>query len=125
LLDAIVPYSKSKTVKYVATLFIVLITITGVIASLGLGTAQVVNGINYAFKVDYGNNFLLLMVILIGVVATYSALTGINKVIKFLADFDFTFSIILMLFIALFLNFNTFMFQTFTAFTIISFIFLK
>jgi glycine betaine transporter len=29
LLDAIVPYSKSKT-KYVATLFIVLITITGV-----------------------------------------------------------------------------------------------
>jgi glycine betaine transporter len=54
---------------------------------------------------------LLLMVILIGV-ATYSALTGINKVIKFLADFDFTFSIILMLFIALFLNFNTFMFQT-------------
>jgi glycine betaine transporter len=43
LLDAIVPYSKSKTVKYVATLFIVLITITGVIASLGLGTAQVVN----------------------------------------------------------------------------------
>jgi glycine betaine transporter len=66
---------------------------------------------------------LLLMVILIGVIATYSALTGINKVIKFLADFDFTFSIILMLFIALFLNFNTFMFQTFTAFTIISFIF--
>jgi glycine betaine transporter len=125
LLDAIVPYSKSKTVNYVATLFIVLITITGVIASLGLGTAQVVNGINYAFKVDYGNNFLLLMVILIGVIATYSALTGINKVIKFLADFDFTFSIILMLFIALFLNFNTFMFQTFTAFTIISFIFLK
>jgi glycine betaine transporter len=51
------------------------------------------------------------MVILIGVIATYSALTGINKVIKFLADFDFTFSIILMLFI-LFLNFNTFMFQT-------------
>jgi glycine betaine transporter len=65
------------------------------------------------------------MVILIGVVATYSALTGINKVIKFLADFDFTFSIILMLFIALFLNFNTFMFQTFTAFYNISFIFLK
>jgi glycine betaine transporter len=51
----------------------------GVIASLGLGTAQVVNGINYAFKVDYGNNFFLLMVILIGVVATYSALTGIKS----------------------------------------------
>jgi glycine betaine transporter len=116
LLDAIVPYSKNKMVKHIATLFIVLITVTGVIASLGLGTAQVVNGINYAFKVDYGNNFLLLMVILIGIVATYSALTGINKVIKFLADFDFTFSIILMFFTALFLNFDTFIFQTVTAF---------
>jgi glycine betaine transporter len=37
-------------------------------------------------RVDYGNTFLLSMVVLIGVVATYSALTGINKVIKFLAD---------------------------------------
>lgn len=112
LLDAIVPYTKNKTVKYIATLFIVLITITGVVASLGLGTAQVVNGIEYAFKVDYGTNFLLVMVLLIGIVSTYSALTGLNKVIKFLADFDFTFSIILMLFIGLFLNFKTFLYQT-------------
>jgi glycine betaine transporter len=63
------------------------------------------------------------MVILIGVIATYSALTGINKVIKFLADFDFTFSIDVVH--PLFLNFNTFMFQTLLLFTIISFIFLK
>jgi len=112
LLDAIVPYTKSKMIKYIATLFIVLLTITGVIASVGLGTAQVVNGIYYAFKVDFGTNFLLLMVVFIGIVATYSALTGIKKVIKFLADFDFTFSILLMLFIAFFLNFNSFLNQT-------------
>ena len=116
LLDAIVPYAKSKIVKYVATLFIVLITITGVIASLGLGTAQVVNGIYYTFKIDYGIKFLLIMVVLIGVVSTYSALTGVNKVIKFLANFDFTFSIILMLFIGFFLNFSNFFHQTATAF---------
>jgi glycine betaine transporter len=116
LLDAIVPYTKSKILKYIAALFIVLITITGVIASLGLGTAQVVNGINYAFKVDFGTDFLLGMVVLIGIIATYSALTGITKVIKFLADFDFTFSIILMLFVAFFLNFNTFIAQTAVAF---------
>jgi glycine betaine transporter len=116
LLDAIVPYTESKTIKYITTLFIVLITITGVIASLGLGTAQVVNGINYAFKVDYGNNFLLGMVVLVGIIATYSALTGLNKAIKFLADLDFTFSIILMLFIAFFLNFNDFIYHTSFAF---------
>jgi glycine betaine transporter len=116
LVDAIVPYAKSKTIRYIATIFIVLITITGVIASLGLGTAQVVNGIEYAFKLNYGTNFLLVMVVLIGIVATYSAMTGITKVIKFLADFDFTFSIILMLFIGFFLNFNTFLYQTTLAF---------
>ena len=97
-------------------MFIILITITGVIASLGLGTAQVVNGINYAFDVDYGTNFLLLMVIAIGVIATYSALTGLNRIIKFLADLDFTMSIILMWFIAYFLNFQSFGHQTLSAF---------
>jgi glycine betaine transporter len=52
------------------------------------------------------------MVVLVGVIATYSALTGLNKAIKFLADLDFTFSIILMLFIAFFLNFNDFIYHT-------------
>jgi glycine betaine transporter len=66
--------------------------------------------------VDFGTDFLLVMVVFIGIVATYSALTGITKAIKFLADFDFTFSIILMLFIAFFLNFNTFIAQTAIAF---------
>lgn len=116
LLDAIVPHAKNKWLKFTAILFIILITITGVIASLGLGTAQVVNGINYAFKVDYGTNFLLLMVVAIGIIATYSALTGLNKIIKFLADLDFTMSIILMVFIAYFLNFESFGYQTITAF---------
>jgi len=116
LLDALLPSSKSTKLKFIATLFIVLITITGVIASLGLGTAQVVNGINYAFKTTLGTNSLLLMVVLIGVVATYSALTGINKVIKYLADFDFSFSILLLLFVAFFLNFESFLCQTVLAF---------
>ena len=116
LVDAIVPFAKNKTIKNIATLFIVLITITGVIASLGLGTAQVVKGIEYVAKDNYGTNFLLFMVVLIGIIATYSAMTGINKVIKFLADFDFTFSIILMLFIAYFLNFRTYLYQTWLGF---------
>jgi glycine betaine transporter len=58
------------------------------------------------------------MVVLVGVIATYSALTGLNKAIKFLADLDFTFSIILMLFIAFFLNFNDFIYHTAFAFII-------
>lgn len=116
LLDALLPASNNGKLKFIATLFIILITITGVIASLGLGTAQVINGINYAFKTTLGTNYLLVMVVLIGVVATYSALTGINKVIKYLADFDFTFSIVLMLFVAFFLDLQTSIYQTALAF---------
>ncbi|WP_123921672.1 BCCT family transporter [Flavobacterium piscis] len=116
LLHAIVPYVKSSVLKFSAILFIVLITITGVIASLGLGTAQLVGGLNYTFGAAFGTNFLVGCVFIMGAIATYSALTGITKMIKFLADFDFLFSIILMLFVALFLNFSLFITQTCTAF---------
>ena len=116
LLDAIVPNVKNTFLKFSAILFIVLITITGVIASLGLGTAQLVGGLNYTFGATLGTKILLMSVFLMGAIATYSAMTGITKMIKFLADFDFVFCIILMLFVALFLNFNLFITQTFTAF---------
>lgn len=115
LMNAIVPKLTNPLLKFGAILFIVFITITGVIASLGLGTAQLIGGLNYSFQTQFGNSSLLLSVLLIGIIATFSALTGINRMIKFLADFDFVFSIILMLFVSLFLNFNLFVSQTFTA----------
>lgn len=116
LLHAIVPDIKNNVLKFSAILFIVLITITGVIASLGLGTAQLIGGLNYTFDAEFGTSFLLISVFVMGFIATYSAMTGITKMIKFLADFDFVFSIVLMLFVALFLNFNLYITQTFTAF---------
>lgn len=115
-LDAIIPQIKNRYAKTITISFIILITITGVIASLGLGTGQLIGGINYFFGIHLGTFSLLLGVFVIGLAATLSALTGINKVIKYLADFDFSFSIILMAFIALFLNFNDFFVHTFSAF---------
>lgn len=115
LVHAILPDFRNGFFKSFAILFMVLITITGVIASLGLGTAQLVGGMNYTFDLGLGTWFLLMTVLIMGSVATYSALTGITKMIKFLADFDFIFSIILMLFVAFFLNFNLFFTQTFDA----------
>ena len=116
LLHAIVPDLKNKYLKFGAVLFIVLITITGVIASLGLGTAQLVGGLRYTFDVELDTWFLLISVFAMGCFATYSASTGITKMIKFLADFDFAFSIILMLFVGFFLKFDVFISQTFTSF---------
>lgn len=115
LLHSLVPASNNQYLKNATVVFIVLITITGVIASLGLGSAQLVGGLNHTFNMDLGNYTLLSTVLLIGFVATLSALTGINKVIKYLADFDFAFSILLMLFIAFFLKFNLFFTQLLTA----------
>jgi glycine betaine transporter len=115
LLHALVPAGNNPYLKNTSIIFIVLITITGVIASLGLGSAQVVGGLNHMFHIELGNSALLTTVLLIGLVATLSALTGIHRVIKYLADFDFGCSILLMLFIALFLNFNLFFTQLFTA----------
>ncbi len=114
-LQAIVVDDKAKFVQKTVPFFIVIITIAGVIASLGLGTGQFIGGLNQYFSLDLGNSFLLLTVFGIGLIGTLSALTGINKVIKYLADFDMTVSVMLMIFIALFLNFSDFFSNTGTA----------
>ena len=116
LLNSIIPNNYKSIIKNTAIIFIVFITITGVIASLGLGTAQFISGINQYFDLNLGNIFLLITVFSIGLIATISALTGIQRIIKYLADFDMIFSILLMLFIGLYLNFPSFFSKTFSAF---------
>jgi glycine betaine transporter len=80
-------------------LFIVLITIVGVVASLGLGAGQFIGGVSSYFGIAIGKDILWLTIFGVGLVATLSALTGIHKVIKYLADFDIVISILLMLFV--------------------------
>lgn len=115
ILDAIV-INKSSIVNKILPYFLVLITIAGVIASLGLGTGQFVGGLNQYFNWHLGSNYLLLVVFLIGLTGTLSALTGIKRVIKYLADFDMSFSIGLMVFVALFLSYSSFFSQSISAF---------
>jgi glycine betaine transporter len=57
------------------------------------------------------------MVVLVGVIATYSALTGLNKAIKFLADFRLYFNNSNVVY-CIFLNFNDFIYHTAFAFII-------
>lgn len=56
-------------------------------------TSQFIGGINQYFNLDLGYKSIFLTVSAIGIIGTLSALTGISKVIKYLADFDMTFSI--------------------------------
>ena len=115
-LEAIIPQNKSKILKNSFNIFIILITIVGVVASLGLGTGQFIGGINSYFNLNLGTNYLLFCILFMGVIATLSALTGIQKAIKFLADFDMIISLSLLVFIAFFLDYSHFFRQTFTAF---------
>ena len=115
-LEAIIPQNKSKFLKDGFNIFIILITIVGVVASLGLGTGQFIGGINSYFTINLGTNYLLLCILMMGIIATLSALTGIQKAIKFLADFDIIISLSLLVFIAFFLDYSHFFRLTFTAF---------
>jgi glycine betaine transporter len=114
-LTAIVSNATSSSMKKIIPLFIIIITIAGVIASLGLGTGQFISGLNQYFNLELGFKSLLITVSLIGVIGTLSALTGISKVIKYLADFDMTVSLLLLVFIACFLNFQDYFHNTILA----------
>ncbi|MFK7031016.1 BCCT family transporter [Flavobacterium oreochromis] len=115
-LAAITYFIQNKFIKSAIPIFIIIITIVGVITSLGLGTSQFIAGVNYYFKWNLGYTPLLITALFIGLIGTLSALTGISKVIKYLADFDVIGSLILMSFIAFFLNFNDFIATMITAF---------
>ena len=114
-LTAIVMNVRNSTIKKIIPLFIIVITIAGVIASLGLGTSQFIGGLNQYFELDLGYTSLLITVSIIGIIGTLSALTGISKVIKYLADFDMTVSLLLLVFVACFLNFHDYLCNTILA----------
>lgn len=97
---------KNKFIKEIVPFFIIIITIAGVIVSLGLGAGQFVGGIEQYFSVHLNSNHVLFVGLLIGVFGTLSALTGIQKAIKVLADFDMIISILLLLFIAISIDFG-------------------
>lgn len=100
IVQAILPGSQSKSGAEITHLFIILITLVGVVASLGLGAGQFIGGLKTVAGCGLGNGGLLLTVSSIGLIATISALTGIQKMIRYLADFDLALSIGLMLFVA-------------------------
>lgn len=114
-LTAIVANIGNSTIKKITPLFIIIITVAGVIASIGLGTSQFIGGINQYFNLDIGYKSLLITVLIIGTIGTLSALTGISKAIKYLADFDMTVSLLLLAFVACFLNFQEYFYNTILA----------
>ncbi|MBZ4688054.1 MAG: choline/carnitine/betaine transporter [Clostridiales bacterium] len=84
-----------KTVDILA----VFATLFGLATSLGLGTMQINSGLNYLFGTPNTPIMNLFIVIVITVVFTIASITGIEKGIKFIANWTVYFAVALMLFL--------------------------
>lgn len=73
-------------------------TIFGVATSLGLGVSQMNAGLNYLFDMEISVVNQVLLIAVISVVATFSAVSGVQKGIRILSEFNVKLTVILLAF---------------------------
>lgn len=88
-------------------------TIFGVSTSLGLGVAQLNAGLNHLIGLEISTSVQLLLIIIITLIATMSAVTGVNKGVKILSELNMYISAVILL---LFLVFSGFFSELVMAF---------
>ncbi|GAA6210206.1 BCCT family transporter [Cognatishimia sp. WU-CL00825] len=71
-------------------------TVFGVATSLGLGVSQMAAGLNHLFGIDSGLNTKLILIAVVSVIATASAVSGVGKGIRILSEWNIWLSIILL-----------------------------
>ncbi|WP_238718874.1 BCCT family transporter [Pelagihabitans pacificus] len=77
----------------------IITTVFGLIAAIGLGTAQINGGLNHLFDGDFGLGTTLLLATVISSIAFYSAWQGVNKGIKVISKFNILVTLIILLFV--------------------------
>ena len=77
-------------------------TVFGVATSLGLGVDQMATGLNYLFGVDPGLVTQLILIVVISVVATLSAVSGVGNGIRIISEWNIYLSILLLAYFVLF-----------------------
>ncbi len=73
-------------------------TVFGVATSLGLGVSQMATGLNHLFGVDPGVATQVILIVIISVVATFSAVSGVGKGIRIISEWNIWLSIVLLAF---------------------------
>ncbi|MEH6576074.1 MAG: BCCT family transporter [Amphritea sp.] len=73
-------------------------TIFGVATSLGLGVSQMNAGLNYLFGMEISVVNQVILIAAISVVATFSAVSGVQKGIRILSEFNVKLTVILLAF---------------------------
>ncbi|MEX0300877.1 MAG: BCCT family transporter [Leisingera sp.] len=73
-------------------------TVFGIATSMGLGVNQMAHGMNVLFGIDPGTGTQVALVIIISIIATLSAVSGIGRGIKILSEWNIVLTIALILF---------------------------
>ncbi len=73
-------------------------TVFGVATSLGLGVSQMAAGLNHLFGIDPGIVTQIILIAVISVVATLSAVSGVGKGIRIISEWNIWLSIVLLAF---------------------------
>ena len=71
-------------------------TVFGVATSLGLGVSQMATGLNYLFGVDPGLVTQMVLIAIISVVATLSAVSGVGNGIRIISEWNIYLSVVLL-----------------------------
>ncbi|PID65304.1 MAG: choline transporter [Gammaproteobacteria bacterium] len=72
-------------------------TIFGVATSLGLGVAQLNAGLNHLFGLEISTSIQLLLIVIITLIATLSAVTGVDKGVKILSELNMYISAVILI----------------------------
>ncbi len=73
-------------------------TVFGVATSLGLGVSQMATGLNVLFGIDPGVTTQIILIAIISVVATLSAVSGVGNGIRIISEWNIWLSIVLLAF---------------------------
>ncbi len=77
-------------------------TVFGVATSLGLGVTQMATGMNVLFGVDPGVATQLVLIVIISIVATLSAVSGVGNGIRIISEWNIWLSVVLLAFFLFF-----------------------
>ena len=71
-------------------------TVFGVATSLGLGVSQMAAGLNHLFGVDPGVTTQVILIVVISIVATLSAVSGVGNGIRIISEWNIWLSVVLL-----------------------------
>ena len=71
-------------------------TVFGVATSLGLGVSQMATGLNFLFGVDPGTTTQIILIVIISIVATFSAVSGVGNGIRIISEWNIWLSVVLL-----------------------------